>query len=251
MCKLSKLHHQQSTRHFSKKKQLHQQRPPWHLFAYKLLCCLQLQRQRIGLHPGWLWRSMKLWNWFHHHLGLENGDGAFNIDPTKTWPFVSESYVPGIVSAGRVLKSSWRVIPVIYVKANGCWNGWMLLFPKVVESPIYKRKPYSVIGRNKATQWAVCVLGVLSSLPAAGNSPPRKVDNNLVNKTWQVLGTAPFAFALVGATSTYFYNTIIPRVKSPCFLHGAVFLTFPLKQIDRIIALPRSPVKFFSPRIWG
>ena len=54
MGELSQLHHEQRTRHFGEKHQLHHQRSSWHLFAYKLLCCLQLQSQRIGLHLGWL-----------------------------------------------------------------------------------------------------------------------------------------------------------------------------------------------------
>ena len=72
MGELSQLHHQQSTRHFGEKQKLNHQRSSWHLFAYNLLCCLQLQRQRIGLHPGWL-EDRFLRNWFHH-LGLENGE---------------------------------------------------------------------------------------------------------------------------------------------------------------------------------
>ena len=61
---------------------------------------------------------------------------------------------------------------------DGCFS-----FKRTVESPIYKKKPYSFIGTSsinnaledfEASQWASCVLGVRSSLPAAWDSSPKK-----------------------------------------------------------------------------
>ena len=130
MGELSELDHQQSTRHFGEKQKLNHQRSSWHLFAYNLLCCLQLQRQRIGLHPGWLEdRFLRIgfttWDW----KITKKKHGASNADSMKNWPFVSKNYIPGNDRNSIVIFFNEKSLGKKFLEGNTCHlceNKWML-----------------------------------------------------------------------------------------------------------------------------